>query len=91
MFTRPRFPVALAMIGALLVADAVVPAGFGILGSPAHAIVGRPATPVSYAGVARRTTRRTVAAVSVATPAPATVVVVAPPPAPAAQPVPPPK
>lgn len=28
--------------------------------SPAHAIVGRPLTPVSYAGVARRTARRTV-------------------------------
>ncbi len=26
--------------------------------SPAHAIVGRPLTPVSYAGVARRTARR---------------------------------
>jgi hypothetical protein len=30
--------------------------------SPAHAVVGMPATPVSYAGVARRTTRREVAA-----------------------------
>lgn len=28
-------------------------------GDDAHAIVGRPLTPVSYAGVARRTTRRT--------------------------------
>jgi hypothetical protein len=28
---------------------------------PAHAIIGRPLTPMSYAGVARRTTRRTVA------------------------------
>jgi hypothetical protein len=34
----------------------------------AHAIVGRPLTPVSYAGVARRTTRRTVA-VAATTPA----------------------
>lgn len=32
----------------------------------AQARVGRPATPVSYAGVARRTTRRTVAATSAA-------------------------
>jgi hypothetical protein len=31
----------------------------------ANAIVGRPLTPVSYAGVARRTTRRTVAAAAV--------------------------
>jgi hypothetical protein len=34
----------------------------------AHAVIGRPVTPVSYAGVARRTTRRTVAAASVAAP-----------------------
>jgi hypothetical protein len=33
----------------------------------AHAVRGRPATPVSYAGVARRTTRRTVAAVAATT------------------------
>jgi hypothetical protein len=33
----------------------------------AHAIVGRPLTPMSYAGVARRTTRRAVA-VTAATP-----------------------
>ena len=49
--------------------------------APAHARVGRPATPVSYAGVARRTTRRvvgTTAAVAASTPAPATTVVVAP-------------
>lgn len=30
--------------------------------SAAYALVGRPATPVSYAGVARRTTRRAVVA-----------------------------
>ena len=29
--------------------------------STAHAVIGRPATPMSYAGVARRATRRTVA------------------------------
>ena len=51
--------------------------------SQAHAIVGRPLTPVSYAGVARRTTRRTVyagtaavAAAPVATPVATPVVVV---------------
>ena len=32
----------------------------------AHAIIGRPLTPLSYAGVARRTTRRAVAAGAVA-------------------------
>ena len=31
--------------------------------SPAHAVVGRPLTPVSVAGVARRTTRRCAAGV----------------------------
>jgi len=30
--------------------------------SSAHAVIGRPLTPLSYAGVARRTTRRAVAA-----------------------------
>ena len=42
---------------------------FGVawLAAPAEAIVGRPLTPMSYAGVARRTTRR-YAAASVAAP-----------------------
>jgi hypothetical protein len=31
----------------------------GVCVRPAHAVVGRPLTPVSYAGVARRTSRRT--------------------------------
>lgn len=35
--------------------------------APAQARVGNPVTPVSYAGVARRTTRRTVVATSAAT------------------------
>jgi hypothetical protein len=34
--------------------------GRGILVSTAEAIIGRPLTPMSYAGVARRTTRRDV-------------------------------
>jgi len=37
-----------------------------VLVGPAQAVVGRPATPVSVAGVARRTTRRTVAYTSTA-------------------------
>ncbi|WMS43805.1 hypothetical protein RDV64_05250 [Acuticoccus sp. MNP-M23] len=36
-----------------------VPGVSSIVG-PAHAIVGRPLTPLSVAGVARRTTRRTI-------------------------------
>ena len=35
--------------------------------SPAEAVRGRPATPLSYAGVARRTTRRAVAVGAAAT------------------------
>ena len=35
---------------------------------PAHAIIGRPLTPMSFAGVARRTTRRAVAYGAVAAP-----------------------
>jgi len=42
----------------------------------AQAVVGRPITPVSYAGVARRTTRRTVYAASTVYAAPTTTVVV---------------
>jgi hypothetical protein len=40
----------------------------GIFERPAQAIIGRPLTPLSYAGVARRTTRRAVAATAVAAP-----------------------
>ncbi|MCU1277336.1 MAG: hypothetical protein JWM53_882 [bacterium] len=58
--------------------------GLGIFVGSAHAIIGRPLTPVSYAGVARRSTRRAVyAAPVVAYPRPvvAAPVVVAPAPA----------
>ena len=43
-----QFPERLAPMGAVL----------SFFVSPAHAVVGRPLTPVSYAGVARRTARR---------------------------------
>jgi len=39
----------------------VVMNGQSAMLSTAHAVIGRPATPMSYAGVARRTTRRAVA------------------------------
>jgi hypothetical protein len=46
----------------LYLADISPDAGVGLtLGRDAHAVVGAPATPVSVAGVARRTTRRVVA------------------------------
>lgn len=46
----------------LLTAGAIVDGVFsrGIVMSPAVAVVGRPATPVSVAGAARRTTRRVI-------------------------------
>jgi hypothetical protein len=76
--------------GALFAVDLLLPPAPLFGPAPAHAVIGRPATPVSYAGVARRTTRRTVVAttaVVAATPPPTTTVVVqqAPPPPPPPQ------
>jgi hypothetical protein len=51
---------AAAVAGALLLDGASLGQGH-LSTSSAEARVGRPATPVSYAGVARRTTRRAVA------------------------------
>lgn len=72
--------------GAALAIAALVTAGLpvdlGVFTTPAHAIVGRPATPVSVAGVARRTTRRTVAVAAAATPVYVAPAYVAPPPPP---------
>jgi hypothetical protein len=62
--THPKFrplPVALATIvgvGCLFVSDHVSPTKPGSLVTEAQAIIGRPLTPMSYAGVARRTTYR---------------------------------
>lgn len=59
------------MLVAILTMTAAIDTGEGLtrgnfgLGLPADAIVGRPLTPVSVAGVARRTTRRCVATVVV--------------------------
>jgi len=70
----------LALAPALFIADlpADGPIGGVSLLKEAHAVVGRPMTPVSVAGVARRTTRRTIVATSVyvATLPPACTVVV---------------
>jgi hypothetical protein len=89
--------IALAL-GLLVTADLLLPP-LPVAGpAPAHAIVGAPLSPVSVAGVARRTTRRAVVATSAtataaAAAAPTTVVVQqAPAPAPAPAPAaPPPK
>ena len=58
---RRRAALALVAGGAAMLwsGDGLLPSGSFI--SQAEARVGRPATPMSYAGVARRTTRRAVA------------------------------
>ena len=58
-----------AIVGALclLLDDDVSLEEPGSLVSKAYAVVGRPLTPVSYSGVARRTTRRAVGASAAAT------------------------
>ena len=45
---------------AMLAADSIMPLPIGAFVSEAHAVVGRPLTPGSVAGVARRTTRRVI-------------------------------
>ncbi len=64
--TRKLGVVALAAIAALVTSEAANRIGgtdaFSLI-SPAEARVGRPLTPVSVAGVARRTTRRCAAGV----------------------------
>jgi len=47
-------------IGCLFASEKVTLQHPGSLVTEAHAIIGRPLTPMSYAGVARRTTRRAV-------------------------------
>jgi hypothetical protein len=57
------------LVASLIAAGALTDNGPLLLGAGnAEAVIGRPLTPVSYAGVARRTTRRTVAATSYAQP-----------------------
>jgi hypothetical protein len=80
-------------LGALVATDVMLPSVTLLEAAPAQAIVGAPLSPVSVAGVARRSTRRMVvatAAVATPPPPPTTVVVQSPPPA-AAPPPPQPK
>ena len=49
---------AAAVVAALSWSGKIVPNNTGQLISQAEAIIGRPLTPMSYAGVARRTVRR---------------------------------
>ena len=55
----------IAGIGCLFVSDRALTPNSGSLVTQANAIIGRPLTPLSYAGVARRTTRRAVGAAAV--------------------------
>lgn len=87
MMNADRRPLVLGATFALLFAAEVAPeAPLGLRFLPdAHALIGAPLTPMSYAGVARRTTRRVVATeATVATAATASAA------AAAAQPKPPP-
>jgi len=54
---------AAAVVVALSWSGKIVPNNTGQLISQAEAIIGRPLTPMSYAGVARRTVRRCAAGV----------------------------
>jgi hypothetical protein len=67
---RPRWALgALVVIAALTVAGELTGTGPLLLGGgEAHAVIGRPLTPLSYAGVARRTTRRAAYAGAMAPP-----------------------
>ncbi len=76
MINKTRSVFGIFVFGAILML--VEPANLpDSLFAEAEAVIGRPLTPVSYAGVARRTTRRTVYAASTvyAAPAPTTVIV----------------
>ena len=88
-------PLALgSVLAALLVADLAPDSPPGMrFGRDAHALIGAPLTPMSYAGVARRTTRSVVAVeATAATAAAATAAAAAPkpkpPPPPSAGPLP---
>ena len=78
--TRPPFLILAAIGGAvcLFASEKPLLTGSGGLVTTAQAIIGRPLTPLSYAGVARRTTRRAVVAGAVVGAAVARPVVVAP-------------
>jgi hypothetical protein len=52
--------VVVAGVGSLFVSESIVLTKPGSFVTTAEARIGRPATPMSYAGVARRTTRRAV-------------------------------
>jgi len=56
---------AMAGVGCLFVSDRMLSTSSGAFITEANAIIGRPLTPMSYAGVARRTTGRAAVGVGV--------------------------
>jgi hypothetical protein len=78
MSTRHKRALGAAVVlAALSVAGELTGTGPLLLGGgEAHAVIGRPLTPMSYAGVARRTTRRAAYAGAVAAPVAAAAPVV---------------
>jgi hypothetical protein len=71
-------PAIIAGFGCLFVSENVSPTKPGSFVTEAHAIIGRPLTPMSYAGVARRTTARAYGAYGAYGPAVVAPMVVAP-------------
>jgi hypothetical protein len=63
MSTVQKLSIFVLAVGFFIIADPVSYVVQGSLTSTAQAVVGRPATPGSVAGVARRTTRRCAAGV----------------------------
>ena len=63
MSTVRKLAILVLASGFFMITDPVSYVLQGSLTSTAEAIIGRPATPASYAGVARRTTRRCAAGV----------------------------
>lgn len=73
MKTRATKAIARGLGVLALVLTALIGAPAALAPSEAHAVIGRPLTPMSYAGVARRTSRRTVRRTSYAAAAAAPV------------------
>ena len=65
MFNKMSKAILLAALALFSVLAVDVALNAGLVVPQAHAIIGRPLTPMSYAGVARRTSRRMIYATSV--------------------------
>ena len=65
MFNKMSQAILLATLALTSVLAVEVALDAGLVVPQAHAIIGRPLTPMSYAGVARRTSRRMIYATSV--------------------------